>query len=119
MPMILYIWRDGLLYVLWQKGIRGKLWHYIRDFYCSSKRRVQYNMHLSKCSFTLTWVLPRAIPCHVSFLTSTLMGWCSWCMRNVQACRCRGKQAKVAALLFADDFTGFICNHTSTPAAAH
>jgi hypothetical protein len=23
------VWRDGLLYVLWQKGIRGKLWHYI------------------------------------------------------------------------------------------
>jgi hypothetical protein len=37
------VWRDGLLYVLWQKGIRGKLWHYIRDFYCSSKRRVHYN----------------------------------------------------------------------------
>ncbi len=62
------------MYVLWQKGIRvccvivrvsgcrettpatsisirGKLWHYIRDFYCSSKRRVQYNRHLSKCFY--------------------------------------------------------------------
>jgi hypothetical protein len=28
-----------------------KLWHYIRDFYCSSKRRVQYNRHLSKCFY--------------------------------------------------------------------
>ncbi len=45
------VWRDGLLYVLWQKGIRGKVWHYIRDFYCSSKRRVQYNWHLSKCVY--------------------------------------------------------------------
>jgi hypothetical protein len=47
---------NSKLYVLWQKGIRGKLWHYIRDFYsncsnCSSKRRVQYNRHLSKCFY--------------------------------------------------------------------
>ena len=26
------VWRDGLLCVLWQKGIRGKLWHLHQGF---------------------------------------------------------------------------------------
>jgi hypothetical protein len=43
------IWRDGLLYVLWQKGVRGKLWHHIRvHLYSTSKRQVQHGQRRSK-----------------------------------------------------------------------
>ena len=99
------VWRDGLLYVLWQKGIRGKLWHYIRDFYCSSKRRVQYNRHLSKCfcidmgvaqGDTLSCIL---FDFYIDGLVQQVYEQCPGLTLQ--------EQAKVSALLFADDFTGF------------
>jgi len=104
------VWRDGLLYVLWQKGIRGKLWHYIRDFYCSSKRRVQYNRHLSKCFYidmgvaqgdTLSCIL---FDFYIDGLVQLVYEQCPGLPLQ--------EQAKIAALLFADDFTGF----ATTPA---
>jgi hypothetical protein len=35
------VWRDGLLYKLWQQGIRGPIWQYIRAMYTTTARSVQ------------------------------------------------------------------------------
>jgi hypothetical protein len=34
------VWRDGLLYKLWNQGIRGPIWRYIRAMYTSTTRSV-------------------------------------------------------------------------------
>jgi hypothetical protein len=34
------VWRDGLLYKLWNQGIRGPIWRYIRAMYTSTARSV-------------------------------------------------------------------------------
>ncbi len=41
------VWRDGLLYKLWQKGIRGRIWTYIAALYSKSVRRVRVGSALS------------------------------------------------------------------------
>jgi hypothetical protein len=35
------VWRDGLLYKLWHKGVRGPMWRYIRAMYTSTARSVR------------------------------------------------------------------------------
>ncbi len=35
------VWRDGLLYKLWQQGIRGPIWQYIRAMYTTTARSVR------------------------------------------------------------------------------
>jgi hypothetical protein len=35
------VWRDGLLYKLWNQGIRGPIWRYIRAMYTSTARSVR------------------------------------------------------------------------------
>ncbi len=42
------VWRDGLLYKLWQAGVRGRLWHYIDTLYCTSRRAVRVGGHMSE-----------------------------------------------------------------------
>jgi hypothetical protein len=42
------VWRDGLLYKLWQAGVRGRLWHYIESLYCTSRRAVRVGGHISE-----------------------------------------------------------------------
>jgi hypothetical protein len=42
------VWRDGLLYKLWQAGVRGRLWHYIDSLYCTSRRAVRVGGHISE-----------------------------------------------------------------------
>ncbi len=39
--------RDGLLYKLWQKGIRGRIWSYIAALYSNSVRQVRVSGALS------------------------------------------------------------------------
>jgi hypothetical protein len=41
------VWRDGLLYKLWQLGIRGRMWHYINALYTTSRRVVRSDGQLS------------------------------------------------------------------------
>jgi hypothetical protein len=42
------VWRDGLLYKLWQAGVRGRLWHYIDSLYRTSRRAVRVGGHISE-----------------------------------------------------------------------
>jgi hypothetical protein len=35
------VWRDGLLYKLWHKGIRGTMWQYVRAMYTCTSRSVK------------------------------------------------------------------------------
>ncbi len=41
------VWREGLLYKLWQLGIRGRMWHYINALYTTSRRVVRSDGQLS------------------------------------------------------------------------
>jgi hypothetical protein len=41
-------WRDGLLYKLWNRGIRGKAWQYIRNMYATTTRAVRCGQHTSE-----------------------------------------------------------------------
>jgi hypothetical protein len=42
------VWRDGLLYKLWNRGIRGKAWQYIRNMYATTTRAVRCGRHTSE-----------------------------------------------------------------------
>ena len=35
------VWRDGLLYKLWNMGIRGRMWQYVDALYARSVRVVR------------------------------------------------------------------------------
>jgi hypothetical protein len=39
------VWRDGLLLKLWNKGIRGKAWRYVRSMYAATTRAVRCGQH--------------------------------------------------------------------------
>jgi hypothetical protein len=42
------VWRDGLLYKLWNRGIRGKAWQYIRNMYATTTRAARCGQHTSE-----------------------------------------------------------------------
>jgi hypothetical protein len=35
------VWRDGLMYKLWNKGIRGRMWQYVYHMYSHTERAVR------------------------------------------------------------------------------
>jgi exonuclease III len=37
------VWRDGLLFKLWNMGVRGKLWHAVRAMYANNKTSILVN----------------------------------------------------------------------------
>jgi hypothetical protein len=41
------VWRDGLMFKLWNKGIRGKAWRYVRSMYAATTRAVRCGQHTS------------------------------------------------------------------------
>jgi hypothetical protein len=41
------VWRDGLMYKLWAKGVRGRMWSYIDALYSRSVRQVRVGTALS------------------------------------------------------------------------
>ena len=41
------VWRDGMMYKLWQAGVRGRLWQYIDALYTKSVRQVGVGDNLS------------------------------------------------------------------------
>jgi hypothetical protein len=42
------VWRDGLMYKLWQAGVRGRLWHYISRLPVLSRKAVRVGGHISE-----------------------------------------------------------------------
>ncbi len=42
------VWRDGLRHKLWNRGIRGKAWQYIRNMYATTTRAVRCGQHASE-----------------------------------------------------------------------
>jgi hypothetical protein len=42
------VWRDGLLYKLWNKGIKGRMWQYISSMYAATTRAVRCGQHTSQ-----------------------------------------------------------------------
>jgi hypothetical protein len=41
------VWRDGLMYKLWDKGVRGQMWSYVDALYSRSIRQVRVGAALS------------------------------------------------------------------------
>jgi hypothetical protein len=41
------VWRDGLMFKLWNKGIRGKAWRYVRSMYAATTRAVRCGQRTS------------------------------------------------------------------------
>lgn len=39
------VWRDALMYKLWQKGVQGKMWRYIANMYAFTERQVRCGEH--------------------------------------------------------------------------
>jgi hypothetical protein len=59
------IWRDGLMFKLWNKGIRGKAWQYVRSMYAATTRAVRCGQHTSDWfDIDLSWHCTRKQAVH-------------------------------------------------------
>jgi hypothetical protein len=81
------VWRDGLLYKLWNRGIRGKAWQYIRSTYATTSRAVRCGQHTSEW-FGIDLGTAQGDLRRACSLTSTLTICCARWTRPARACRC-------------------------------
>jgi hypothetical protein len=52
------VWRDGLLFRLWRLGLRGRMWHFLRNMLSDITRRVAVDGHLGD-EFSVSAGLPQ------------------------------------------------------------
>ena len=106
------VWRDGLLYKLWNMGIRGKVWQYVDALYARSERAVcldgltsdsvQIDLGLSQGD-TLSCILFNLF---VNDLITDFEAACQGVTLPLGDGAPGGQQFHVSALMFADDFSG-------------
>ena len=107
------VWRDGLLYKLWQAGVRGRLWHYIDALYRTSHRAVRVGGHTSEVvdidlgvaqGDTLSCILFNIF---VNDLIAAYQQACPGVALPAQdAAAGETEHSRLASQLFADDFMG-------------
>jgi hypothetical protein len=47
------VWRDGLMFKLWNKGIRGEAWRYVRSMYAATTKAVRCGQHTASDWFDI------------------------------------------------------------------
>ena len=115
------VWRDALMYKLWQKGVQGKLWRYISNMYSRTERSVRCGdakSHMFPIDLgtaqgdTLSCILfdiyvddlLREVEHSSSGVTLPVTETADTTSASDQSAR--PADARLKALMFADDFTG-------------
>jgi hypothetical protein len=101
------VWQDGLLYKLWQAGVRGCLWHYIDLLYRTSHRTVRVVGHTSAVVDIDLDVSSILFNIFVNDLITAYQQACPGAALPAQdAAAVETEQGRLASQLFADDFMG-------------
>ena len=104
------VWRDGLMYKLWQSGIRGRLWHYIDSLYARSYRCARVGgTQSSWVTIDLGLAQGDTLSCVLFnlYINDLLQAYDNAaCGIQLPSVRDSAEQCVLASQLFADDFVG-------------